>query len=157
MTTTIETLITCPDCSTSINYIATGKLVEGGPSGFTLVDGAWMRRCMCCRYKAINASNAEHEGLARAAKRIARLHAVGVLEDITIPEGEGFGWPGCAVYGFWAAAICYTDADFRRFISSARLIVGYINEDRDLELRVNVNGDNTQAIVHGRTEQEEKV
>lgn len=152
MTTTREILMTCPDCSTVETLWCDTEPVEGGPSGFKLVDGAWMGRCPDCQAKHIDASNAEHEGLARAAKRIARLHAVGVLENLTIPEGEGFGCGGAAVYGFWAAAICYTEADFERFISSARLIVRYINEDRDLNLRVNVNGDFTQAIVHGSVE-----
>ena len=152
MTTTREMLTTCPDCSTTIAYTVGVDPVKGGPPGFKLVDGAWMGRCPDCQAKHIEAANAEHEGLARAAKRIARLHAVGVLEDLTIPEGEGFGCGGAAVYGFWAAAICYTEADFERFISSARRIVRYINEDRDLNLRVNVNGDFTQAIVHGSVE-----
>jgi hypothetical protein len=142
-----ETLIICPDCSTSETYWGTAEPVEGGPGGFTLVDGAWTGRCPECRAKRVDASNAEYEALVRAAAELGRVANVGPLSCIEIPVGEGFWLAGERVFGFWAImGVAETPTLFTR---NVRAIVGNLNLNRGITLLDNVSDTGTQAIVHG--------
>ena len=144
------TLVICPGCSTSEDFFGVITPSEMQEDGYAIVDGAWTGLCESCETQRADASNAECEALVRAAKELGRCHhKAGPLNMVEIPVDEGFELEGEKHYGFWAISGDYSDGGFERFRHAADTIVANLNSNRSTELRVNVNGAGTQAIVHG--------
>ncbi len=153
MTTTREITACCPECTSTFQMeeamVEHRTMVE---SGYVLIHGVWTGRCLTCEFERCEAANAEYQALVRAAAQIGRVHVVSPLTNIGIPTGEGFDREGEKRFGFWAVSGDMTDRGFEMFRLVAASIVRNINDDRDVELVVNINGSKTLAIVHGIVE-----
>ena len=145
--TKFEIMAICRKCTTSweLGEVDSREMKD---AGFVLVDSAWTGLCQACDSKEVDAVNAEHAALQRAATELGRLHKVGPLTMITIPVGEGFELAGQRVLGFWAVPD-FVNGSSGPFCRAIRSIVGSLNRNRGTALIDNINDTGTQALVHG--------